>query len=429
MQYNIGCVLCGNSHQLFRCARCRNVLYCSKEHQKLHWRIHKPQCYDVNSVPGLSLSPSVTTLSQQEKSSYVTEIPFPKGGASLPEAGPAMYQQIACDESGVEREQNNVNQTEMESFSNLPDTDLLFAIDNFFSGAYLDQSMPIREPKRKAYDPDSFINLGPSSTQQSLNPTKNLTGFEHYLEMRRNTAEWMLKVCQYVIQDLDRFGICVIDNFLGKDYADAILATTEDLYDSGVFREGEVVSNRWRQSTRTIRGDQITWVDGSERGAEAIGYLMAMVDSVIMHAKRIKNNGSLGNHIIQGRTKAMVACYPGSGSHYVKHIDNPNKDGRCITSIYYLNKNWDSKEDGGLLRIFPNGWANQVADIEPIFDRMLFFWSDRRNPHEVQPAHRTRYAITLWYFDAKEREEARLRYQRENSGKPALGSQQPINLG
>ncbi|KAK2708098.1 hypothetical protein QYM36_015704, partial [Artemia franciscana] len=343
MQYNIGCVLCGNSHQLFRCARCRNVLYCSKEHQKLHWRIHKPQCYDVNSVPGLSLSPSVTTLSQQEKSSYVTEIPFPKGGASLPEAGPAMYQQIACDESGVEREQNNVNQTEMESFSNLPDTDLLFAIDNFFSGAYLDQSMPIREPKRKAYDPDSFINLGPSSTQQSLNPTKNLTGFEHYLEMRRNTAEWMLKVCQYVIQDLDRFGICVIDNFLGKDYADAILATTEDLYDSGVFREGEVVSNRWRQSTRTIRGDQITWVDGSERGAEAIGYLMAMVDSVIMHAKRIKNNGSLGNHIIQGRTKAMVACYPGSGSHYVKHIDNPNKDGRCITSIYYLNKNWDSK--------------------------------------------------------------------------------------
>jgi hypoxia-inducible factor prolyl hydroxylase len=50
-----------------------------------------------------------------------------------------------------------------------------------------------------------------------------------------------------------------------------------------------------------------------------------------------------------------------------------------------------------------------VADIEPIFDRVVFFWSDRRNPHEVQPAFRTRYAITLWYFDSKEREEARLR--------------------
>lgn len=59
-------------------------------------------------------------------------------------------------------------------------------------------------------------------------------------------------------------------------------------------------------------------------------------------------------------------------------------------------------------RIFPES-SNQVADIEPLFDRILFFWSDRRNPHEVQPAHRTRYAITLWYLDATERENALVR--------------------
>lgn len=113
----------------------------------------------------------------------------------------------------------------------------------------------------------------------------------------------------------------------------------------------------------------------------------------------------------------MVACYPGNGSHYVKHVDNPNSDGRCITAIYYLNLNWDVKLFGGLLRIFPEGCNDRVADIEPIFDRILFFWSDRRNPHEVQPAHRTRYAITLWYLDARERENALQKYQKECASK------------
>lgn len=63
-----------------------------------------------------------------------------------------------------------------------------------------------------------------------------------------------------------------------------------------------------------------------------------------------------------------------------------------------------------LSRIFPEHGMG-VADIEPKFDRIIFFWSDRRNPHEVQPSHRTRYAITVWYFDADERELALSQYK------------------
>ena len=44
-----------------------------------------------------------------------------------------------------------------------------------------------------------------------------------------------------------------------------------------------------------------------------------------------------------------------------------------------------------------------VADIEPRFNRAIFFWSDRRNPHEVMPSTRIRFAITVWYIDEHER--------------------------
>lgn len=47
--------------------------------------------------------------------------------------------------------------------------------------------------------------------------------------------------------------------------------------------------------------------------------------------------------------KAMVACYPGLGSGYKRHVDNPNEDGRCITTLYYLNPGWTEEVSNILL--------------------------------------------------------------------------------
>ncbi|XP_046805167.1 hypoxia-inducible factor prolyl hydroxylase [Lucilia cuprina] len=214
------------------------------------------------------------------------------------------------------------------------------------------------------------------------------------------------ELCRNIISDMNQYGLSVVDDFLGREKGLQILNEVHKMYSAGVFKDGQLVNNmKSEQDLRTIRGDKITWVKGVERGCSNVGYLINQIDAVICRANSMRNNGKLGDYVIKERTKAMVACYPGSGSHYVMHVDNPNKDGRVITAIYYLNLDWDSRNSGGVLRIFPEQ-TKSVADIEPKFDRLIFFWSDKRNPHEVQPAHRTRYAITVWYFDANEREQA-----------------------
>uniref|UniRef100_A0AAQ5YVB7 hypoxia-inducible factor-proline dioxygenase n=1 Tax=Amphiprion ocellaris TaxID=80972 RepID=A0AAQ5YVB7_AMPOC len=270
------CELCGKMENLLKCGRCRSSFYCSKEHQKQHWKKHKLICKEVDKAQ------------------------LPKQNAALHET-----------------------------------------------------------PGKLAME--------------------------------------------YIVPCMNKHGICVVDNFVGTDTGLGILENVKALHKTGKFTDGQLVSQK-SDSTKDIRGDKITWIEGREAGCEKILFLMSRMDDLIRQC-----NGKLGNYSINGRTKAMVACYPGNGTGYVRHVDNPNGDGRCVTCIYYLNKDWNAKEHGGLLRIFPEGKA-QFADIEPKFDRLLLFWSDRRNPHEVQPAFATRYAITVWYFDADERARAKEKY-------------------
>ncbi|XP_070699070.1 prolyl hydroxylase EGLN3 [Pempheris klunzingeri] len=208
-----------------------------------------------------------------------------------------------------------------------------------------------------------------------------------------------------VVPALLDHGFCYVDGLLGELAGDAVLEQVKEMHRSGALQDGRLAGSVPGVHRRSIRGDKIAWVSGSERGCEAVSFLLGLVDKMISVCAR-----RLGGKEIRERSKAMVACYPGNGAGYVKHVDNPNCDGRCITCIYYLNKDWNAKEHGGVLRIFPEG-KSYAVDIKPLFDRLLFFWSDRRNPHEVLPSYATRYAITVWYFDSEERAEAKRRFR------------------
>ncbi|XP_054654453.1 egl nine homolog 1 isoform X1 [Dunckerocampus dactyliophorus] len=325
------CELCGKMENLLKCGRCRSSFYCSKEHQKQHWKEHKRICKEADK----------------------TQPPKQK----------AEQEQPPGDEKTSDRCLKKKDSPEQAD-----------------SSAPTQQTTNI-EPH--GLGEEGSNNTSPPNGQTSSSPQK--------LAM------------EYIVPCMNKHGICVVDNFLGTETGLSILEDVKALHKTGRFTDGQVVSQK-SDSTKDIRGDKITWVDGKEAGCEKIRFLTTRMDDLIRHC-----NGKLGNYTINGRTKAMVACYPGNGTGYVRHVDNPNGDGRCVTCIYYLNKDWNAKEHGGLLRIFPEGKA-QFADIEPKFDRLLLFWSDRRNPHEVQSAYATRYAITVWYFDADERARAKEKY-------------------
>jgi len=101
---------------------------------------------------------------------------------------------------------------------------------------------------------------------------------------------------------------------------------------------------------------------------------------------------------------AMFAIYPGGASRYIKHVDNTlGTDGRRLTAVLYLNRHWSPK-DGGCLRIFEPTMQNcQVKrDIEPLWNRLVLFWSTQEVPHEVLASYKDRLAVSVWFICGEE---------------------------
>lgn len=52
LEINSNCGLCGVSASS-KCAACTLVVYCSKEHQKAHWKQHKNECVSYEVIKEL----------------------------------------------------------------------------------------------------------------------------------------------------------------------------------------------------------------------------------------------------------------------------------------------------------------------------------------------------------------------------------------
>lgn len=115
---------------------------------------------------------------------------------------------------------------------------------------------------------------------------------------------------------LDRFvpallthGFCYVDGLLGDLAGGAVLDQVTEMHRAGELQDGRLAGSVPGVSRRSIRGDKIAWVGGSERGCEAVSFLLNLIDRLVaVCASR------LGATAIRERSKVRVRPPPGGNT-------------------------------------------------------------------------------------------------------------------
>ena len=240
---------------------------------------------------------------------------------------------------------------------------------------------------------------------------------------------WIMDESVEVIRaELKKKNFAVIPGFLLDDQCHELRAHIDGAHREGRLGPGAlaggVTGENLSYTIQNVRGDQVGWFEGETEDWSILTEHLRFVDTLVSLLGE-DGPGADGKRALQdlstigSRSQAMCTIYPGDGARYVKHTDNScnvaaggatgrgeSCNGRRLTTILYLNEGW-VEAHGGTLRIFePEDPDALLAEVEPKLGNLLLFWADRRCPHEVTPASRDRYAVTVWYFDGPERQRA-----------------------
>ena len=178
-----------------------------------------------------------------------------------------------------------------------------------------------------------------------------------------------------ILDNLDQHGFAIIDDVYPTDYVHALVhecTTHLNEFRAAAIQNG-VISN--------IRSDHILWIN------DHLDIAQQHIDTLKQLSNTLNRSFYLGINDIE----AHFACY-NAGEFYALHRDNPQgKNGRMISTVYYLHEQW--QEDwGGQLHLQDKN--NQWHTIQPQPNRIAMFQSDLL--HEVIEAKHQRLSITAW---------------------------------
>lgn len=189
-----------------------------------------------------------------------------------------------------------------------------------------------------------------------------------------------------LIQTIAMQGYVICDDFLPAETISALRDIAYKRYANDDMRAAKTGLVSKTQSA--IRGDHIAWLDEQDENTAIQTYFSHM------HSLKDALNQQLFMNIQSLETH--FALYP-IGGVYQKHLDQfshgNNAKSRQLSSILYLNNDWQV-EDGGELRLHLS--EDEHLDILPTAGKLVLFLS-AKFWHEVRPAKRERASLTGWF--------------------------------
>lgn len=178
-----------------------------------------------------------------------------------------------------------------------------------------------------------------------------------------------------ILDDLDQYGFSMIDHAYTQDYVHELnhecMTHLTEFRNAGI--QNGVVSS--------IRSDHILWID------EKLKIAQQHIHNLNLLIEQLNRAFFLGIKDVE----AHFACY-NAGEFYALHRDNPQgKNGRIISTVYYLHPTWQD-DWGGELRLQDK--LGHWQTIQPKANRLAIFQSDLL--HEVLEAKQQRLSITAW---------------------------------
>lgn len=207
------CGQCGlQGNQLKTCSQCRSAWYCNEEHQRQHWDQHRLFCVTKNTcqrmaagamggmgvgVAGVGGGTSAKSQKKAKKKSQETNFHMDK--AVLDEvAGSQLYHQQYHQQAGA------VGHNEMQFQGG----------GGQGRGRRKSPTPDLSTPIDSSHHPLEATQVSQSKTPPLYHVTDSVDS--QSLEEGGFSQEWFSSVLQLIMQDLNEYGVCVVDDFLGE---------------------------------------------------------------------------------------------------------------------------------------------------------------------------------------------------------------------